>query len=38
MDRLQRAHFLEELTGKVYLAQYDAWRDLHDATPIKAVS
>lgn len=38
MDRLQRAHFLEELTGKVYLAQYDAWHDLHDTAPIKAVS
>jgi len=24
MDRLQRAHFLEELTGRVFLSQYDA--------------
>jgi len=24
MDRLQRSHFLEELTGKVHLTQYDA--------------
>lgn len=24
MDRLQRSHFLHELTGKVFLAQYDA--------------
>ena len=24
MDRLKRSHFLEELTGKVYLTQYDA--------------
>jgi SulP family sulfate permease len=24
MDRLQRSHFLNELTGKVHLTQYDA--------------
>ena len=24
MDRLQRAHFLDELTGRVFLSQYDA--------------
>ena len=24
MDRLKRSHFLEELTGKVHLTQYDA--------------
>ena len=24
MDRLQRAHFLEELSGRVFLSQYDA--------------
>jgi SulP family sulfate permease len=24
MDRLKRSHFLEELTGKVHLRQYDA--------------
>jgi len=24
MDRLKRSHFLEELTGKVHLSQYDA--------------
>jgi len=24
MDRLKRSHLLEELTGKVYLTQYDA--------------
>ncbi len=28
MDRLKRAHFLEELTGKVYLSQYAAMREL----------
>lgn len=28
MDRLQRTHFLDELTGKVYLDQYEALRDL----------
>jgi SulP family sulfate permease len=25
MDRLQRSHFLEELTGNVFLSQFDAW-------------
>lgn len=25
MDRLQTAHFLEELNGRVFLSQYDAW-------------
>ena len=24
MDRLKRSHFLQELTGKVHLTQYDA--------------
>ena len=28
MDRLKRSHFLDELTGRVFLAQYDAWRQL----------
>lgn len=28
MDRLQRAHFLEEMTGKVYLSQFQAAVDL----------
>ncbi|WP_136442705.1 SulP family inorganic anion transporter [Pacificoceanicola onchidii] len=30
MDRLKRSHFLDELTGKVFLAQYDAWMALKD--------
>ncbi|SFK93790.1 SulP family inorganic anion transporter [Shimia haliotis] len=25
MDRLKRSHFLDDLTGDVFLAQYDAW-------------
>ncbi|WP_204112817.1 SulP family inorganic anion transporter [Shimia biformata] len=28
MDRLKRSHFLEDLTGKVFLSQYDAVREL----------
>ena len=28
MDRLKRSHFLDDLTGEVFLAQYDAWRAL----------
>jgi sulfate permease, SulP family len=30
MDRLKRAHFLEELTGKIHLTQYDA---VHSINP-----
>lgn len=28
MDRLQRSELLAELSGRVFLAQYDAWREL----------
>ena len=28
MDRLQRSHFLDELSGNVYLNTYDAMEDL----------
>ncbi len=28
MDRLQTAHFLSELNGKVFLSQYQAWKTL----------
>jgi SulP family sulfate permease len=28
MDRLQRSHFLDDLNGRVFLSQYDAWKDL----------
>lgn len=33
MDRLKRSHFLEELSGKVFLSQYEAWETLrsHEA-------
>ena len=31
MDRLKRTHFLEDLTGKVYLHQYEAIQDLDPA-------
>ncbi|WP_071675596.1 SulP family inorganic anion transporter [Nioella nitratireducens] len=33
MDRLKRAHFLEELTGKVYLSQYAAMTELGPVGP-----
>jgi SulP family sulfate permease len=33
-DRLKRSHFLDELTGQVFLSQYDAWVALtHDKDP-----
>jgi SulP family sulfate permease len=28
MDRLKRSHFLDDLTGRVFLTQYDAMRAL----------
>ena len=28
MDRLKRSHFLEEMTGKIFLSQYDAYVEL----------
>ncbi|MEY2992474.1 MAG: sulfate permease, partial [Pseudomonadota bacterium] len=28
MDRLKRSHFLDEMTGKVFLSQYDAYVEL----------
>ncbi|KPA20517.1 putative sulfate transporter [Shimia sp. SK013] len=29
MDRLKRSHFLDHLSGQVFLSQYDAWTALH---------
>ncbi|MCB1508073.1 MAG: sulfate permease [Hyphomicrobiaceae bacterium] len=36
MDRLKVTHFLDELNGKVFLAQYDAWVALAGAAGSKA--
>jgi SulP family sulfate permease len=36
MDRLKRSHFLDELTGEVFLAQYDAVVKLVHAHPVAA--
>ncbi len=36
MDRLKRSHLLEELTGEVFLSQYDAWRKLAPVANAKA--
>ena len=38
MDRLRRAHFLDEMTGQVFLSQYGAMRALGpvDGAPVKA--
>ncbi len=32
-DRLGRTHFLEELTGELFLSQYDAWQKLATTPP-----
>jgi SulP family sulfate permease len=34
MDRLKRSHFLDELTGQVFLSQYDAWTTLKRTGPV----
>ena len=36
MDRLKKTHFLEELTGNVYLTQFEAMQDLDDACTASA--
>lgn len=30
MDRLERSHLIRDLSGQVFLSQYDAWRELSD--------
>ncbi|MBT0959034.1 sulfate permease [Alphaproteobacteria bacterium KMM 3653] len=32
MDRLKTSHLIRDLNGKVFLSQYDAWRDLSDSS------
>jgi len=31
MDRLKRSHLIDQLNGRVFLSQFDAWRDLKQA-------
>ena len=31
MDRLRKTHFLDELNGRVFQSQFDAWRSLTGA-------
>jgi SulP family sulfate permease len=38
MDRLQRSHFLDELSGKVFLSQYEAMRSLSTSPHIDRAS
>jgi SulP family sulfate permease len=28
MDRLQATHFIQQLNGRIFLSQYDAWQEL----------
>lgn len=37
MDKLKLTHFLDELTGEVFLSQYDAWQALSQQSERKAV-
>ncbi len=38
MDRLKTCDFLQQLTGRVFLSQYDAWTALHTgAEPARRV-
>jgi SulP family sulfate permease len=32
-DRLEKTHFLQDLTGRVFLSQYDAWMALSSGPP-----
>lgn len=34
MDRLESTHFLDQLTGRVFLSQFDAWKALAEAPRI----
>lgn len=36
MDRLERTHFLQDLTGRVFLSHFDAMRELAPAQPAAA--
>lgn len=38
MDRLQSTHFIDELNGRVFLSQYDAWRSLARESGVKDVA
>jgi len=38
MDRLQRSHFLTDMTGRVFLSQYDAMMELLPEPKQKTVS
>lgn len=38
MDKLKLTHFLDELTGEVFLSQYDAWQTLSRAEQAKTVA
>ena len=38
MDKLKRSHFLDQLTGKVYLSQYDALAALDPETTWQAIN
>ncbi|MAQ81951.1 MAG: sodium-independent anion transporter [Maritimibacter sp.] len=36
MDKLKGTHFPDEMNGRVFLAQYDAWRALTDDSTVRA--
>ncbi|MBF9030906.1 sulfate permease [Rhodobacterales bacterium HKCCE3408] len=37
MDRLRKSHFIDDLNGRVFLSQYDAWQALsHPAPAVRA--
>jgi SulP family sulfate permease len=37
MDKLKRSHFLDQMTGKVFLSQYDALAELDPGTTAEAL-
>ena len=38
MDRLKRSHFLAQLTGQVFLSQYDAFETLRGDAPVRTAT
>jgi len=37
MDRLRRTHFVDELTGHIFLSQYEAWNTLRSERVARSV-
>ena len=36
MDRLKRSHFIDEMNGRVFLSQFDAWKSLANSSAMES--